>query len=776
VKGADSKDFSAIAQAALRAGPGLVMAWLPGGRLHGAEYDVLNPTRADQTTGNFRINVHTGKWADFATGDAGGDLISLWAYLQGLSQSDAASDLERQLGLNGYAGLGVDPAIAPFLVKARTRIHVEPEDVCCVPVPEEAPPAPLPTGQLVWSYLDGQGRLLGYVLRVDKGAGKKDFFPLTYWQTAGWKNKAWPRPRPLYNQAELAARRDAPVLVVEGEKTAEAARSLFSDFVAVTWPGGSSSASHANWMPLAGRRVWLLPDADAPGRKAMAEVAKALQARAEELTQFVLPANTPAGWDVADWTGSSAEAEAWLSGLTCETLKAPAATEDRLAEELRRANGQGPRYQVTEADEGPLPSLPAPLLAQLEQAILARVPMRCALAAQVATKAVMAHLVGRQAVSQSGDPTHLYLALAASSTGEIRPYLTAVRELMEQLGLEKTVRQQRLSSPQQVYKMLWRQPASLYLCSEWGVILQFAKRQPAGSIEQTLTVLSEVWDGTPITMDVDDIKLTDPGVDGQYIIRAPRLTMLAALSHDQLATALKLSEMGRGALEQIQYWIVQDDEFTEAPAEEIVTGPYPAALISGLQALATAVVGTGNLAGVTLPTQLPPQIKVPFAQPIEPFYAPLEALPIQRSARAMRSAARLLARREATSYAFSRKSQTPIESVITPELIQAGVASEVRRLNRLIARFAALSSEDGKLSAYEKVLDFITAEKGKGVRGSDLVSGCRPYRNLPDDKREALIKQLLADGAVVEIQPPSKPGARRKALIYVAQPFVREVA
>lgn len=46
-------DFSAIAQAALRAGPGLVMAWLPGGRLHGAEYDVLNPTRADQTTGNF---------------------------------------------------------------------------------------------------------------------------------------------------------------------------------------------------------------------------------------------------------------------------------------------------------------------------------------------------------------------------------------------------------------------------------------------------------------------------------------------------------------------------------------------------------------------------------------------------------------------------------------------------------------------------------------------------------------------------------------------------
>jgi len=71
-----SADFPAIARAALQACPGLLLAWLPGGRLHGAEYDVLNPTRADRTPGNFRINILTGKWADFATGDAGGDLIS----------------------------------------------------------------------------------------------------------------------------------------------------------------------------------------------------------------------------------------------------------------------------------------------------------------------------------------------------------------------------------------------------------------------------------------------------------------------------------------------------------------------------------------------------------------------------------------------------------------------------------------------------------------------------------------------------------------------------
>jgi len=94
----------------------------------------------------------------------------------------------------------------------------------------------------------------------------------------------------------------------------------------------------------------------------------------------------------------------------------------------------------------------------------------------------------------------------------------------------------------------------------------------------------------------------------------------------------------------------------------------------------------------------------------------------------------------------------------------------------LLARFAALSSEDGKLSAYERVLDFITTEKGKGAGTRSLQQYCRPYRNLPDDKREALIKQLLADDAVVEIQPTSKPGARRKAVVYVARQFVKEMA
>ncbi len=70
-------DFDRINRAALAKLPALLHRWLPDGRLIGREYEARNPTRADRRPGSFRVNVSTGKWADFATGDGGGDVISL---------------------------------------------------------------------------------------------------------------------------------------------------------------------------------------------------------------------------------------------------------------------------------------------------------------------------------------------------------------------------------------------------------------------------------------------------------------------------------------------------------------------------------------------------------------------------------------------------------------------------------------------------------------------------------------------------------------------------
>ena len=92
-------DFAAINRAALAAFPAVLACVLPGGKRVGAEIVALNPRRADRRLGSFKINRYNGRWADFATGDKGGDPISLVAYLAGVSQGEAARLLARMLGL-----------------------------------------------------------------------------------------------------------------------------------------------------------------------------------------------------------------------------------------------------------------------------------------------------------------------------------------------------------------------------------------------------------------------------------------------------------------------------------------------------------------------------------------------------------------------------------------------------------------------------------------------------------------------------------------------------
>jgi hypothetical protein len=97
-------DFDRVGAAALAALPSLLARWLPSGRRQGAEYVALNPTRHDRALGSFRVNLRSGRWADFATGDKGGDPVSLAAYLFRLGQVEAAEKLAGMLGLEARDG------------------------------------------------------------------------------------------------------------------------------------------------------------------------------------------------------------------------------------------------------------------------------------------------------------------------------------------------------------------------------------------------------------------------------------------------------------------------------------------------------------------------------------------------------------------------------------------------------------------------------------------------------------------------------------------------
>jgi hypothetical protein len=93
-------DFQRVNSAAVAVLPALLSRWLPTGRRHGREWIALNPKRVDRRPGSFRVNMVTGRWSDFATGDAGGDAISLAAYLFDLKQAQAARRIAGMLGIS----------------------------------------------------------------------------------------------------------------------------------------------------------------------------------------------------------------------------------------------------------------------------------------------------------------------------------------------------------------------------------------------------------------------------------------------------------------------------------------------------------------------------------------------------------------------------------------------------------------------------------------------------------------------------------------------------
>lgn len=94
--------FRHIADSALASAEMVVQRWLPNGRREGREWVAINPTRSDGKKGSFKINLKTGCWSDFATGSAGGDIVSLAAYLHNLKQGEAAIRVAAMLGIDPY--------------------------------------------------------------------------------------------------------------------------------------------------------------------------------------------------------------------------------------------------------------------------------------------------------------------------------------------------------------------------------------------------------------------------------------------------------------------------------------------------------------------------------------------------------------------------------------------------------------------------------------------------------------------------------------------------
>jgi len=173
-----------------------------------------------------------------------------------------------------------------------------------------------------YAYRDSDGKLLFYTLRlVSKETGKKSgVLPLSYghverreshpvWKVKRFNIKDNPLgldKNPLYGQHLLKQNPDAKVIIVEGEKTTDAAQKLLGkEYVAISWMGGSQAVPRNNqWDALAGREVIIWPDNDKAGYEASEAVVKELSKvgvrSVSVVNERTLAKKFPEKWDLAD--------------------------------------------------------------------------------------------------------------------------------------------------------------------------------------------------------------------------------------------------------------------------------------------------------------------------------------------------------------------------------------------------------------------------------------------------------------------------------------------
>lgn len=389
-------DFGRLNDALLQQVETLLARWLPNGVERNGRWYVGDFDGSPGESAN--VNMATGQWIDNAAPDedVGRDLISLYARLNNVGNAEAAHLLMQELGWErpsddqerlapppqppnaqasapppqagqsaaDVAGEPAGPAPAPAPEGASSRPGKrKPKWRAVVPVPPHAPPPKFTFGfkdktkpgqpwvsmdaVRTWAYVFN-GQLYGHVARFERigseGELVKDTVPLT-WCTSlederghqRWHWKTWEEPRPLYVPAGAFVDDARPVVLVEGEKCADAGHALLgAEFDFVSWPGGCKTWNYAAWAWLQGRVVYLWPDCDAqherlskaereagvdkatkplldekrqPGMQAMVHAGTELAARrgcTVHMCKIPKPGQVGDGWDIAN-----AVAEGW---------------------------------------------------------------------------------------------------------------------------------------------------------------------------------------------------------------------------------------------------------------------------------------------------------------------------------------------------------------------------------------------------------------------------------------------------------------------------------
>ncbi len=432
------------------------------------------------------------------------------------------------------------------------------------------------------------------------------------------------------------------------------------------------------------------------------------------------------------------------------------------------ANAPAPKIEIIAPPVERPDAFPIPELDTLGHWIDAQYPVTHPEITTQALLAIAAAATARVYISDERDPCHLYLGAVADSVDTGRYARDAVAAFMAEAGCRRMLRGTRLGSPSALFGALHRTPAMIHVTDEYGSMMQQAKRQPSGVLDQTLHILSSVYSQEVLPLDNPaEFGLKTPAAgEDQHCIYHPSLTLLALISTDQLSTLLRRSEIGRGALGQLLTVWADHSRISEHKVRPTPVPPWAVELWLRVRRLPAQAGDRSHqdLLGGNLGPR--PSLVTVRMSDLADHDRAIDALSADPRVRSLLTGAKRSMRRIATALA---PWVNPSHPVVNQQIGDWAGRYVVRHTRALLDRLTTLGSDEGKLSVMQQVLDLIEGAKTAGVSRRDITAQCWPFRALSKEKREELVGQLLADDAVAEV--PS-PGGRTKMLI--SRVYVKE--
>lgn len=242
----------------------------PDGQINGEEFVIGNIQGDPGDSMNINIGSKAGVWYDHATGEGGNGAVYLIMGSQALCEKDAQCWLSDWLNNNG---ISVPERDISQTAKGRTKTE--------------------------YVYRGKDGSEVAVSVRhdwIENGKQKKKF------SIYNPKTGEWKRPKgkvPNYNTDTIHQKNDGAVIVVEGEKAADALSGL--GYLSTTSIGGANAPAKTDWSVLLGKSVIIWPDNDAAGMQYADQVSGLIKAVGVSSIRVIQP---PPEWrekfDAAD--------------------------------------------------------------------------------------------------------------------------------------------------------------------------------------------------------------------------------------------------------------------------------------------------------------------------------------------------------------------------------------------------------------------------------------------------------------------------------------------